>query len=77
MAQWQILQVWPRRQEISQQWASTELTLIEGVEKKNAVIACLNQQTVFAPQNPYAMDINKGNRNCYNCREFGHLVLQT
>jgi len=28
----------------------------------------------FAPHNPYAMDIDRGNRNCYNCGEFGYLA---
>jgi len=25
-------------------------------------------------QNPYTMEVDCGNRNCYNCRGFGHLT---
>ena len=49
-------------------------TLIEGVERTNAVIVCPNQRVGFTPCNPYAMNMNWENRNCYSCREFGHLA---
>ena len=40
----------------------------------NMVMVCPNQRAGFAPCNPYAMDVNKRNRNCYNYREFEHLA---
>ena len=48
--------------------------LIEGVERTNAVMVCLNQQAGFVLHNSYAMDIDGGNQNYYNCRGFGHLA---
>jgi len=46
---------------------------VEGMKRTNAVIVCPNQQVMFAlQQDLYTMDVNRGNRNCYNCREFGH-----
>jgi len=47
---------------------------IERVEKTNAVIVHPNLRGEFAQRNPYAIDINKNNRNCYNCKRFGHLA---
>ena len=47
---------------------------MEGVERTNIVMVYPNQRAEFSQQNPYAMDVDKGNRNCYNCREFGHLA---
>ena len=47
---------------------------IEGVERINTVMVCSNQRAVFAQHNLYAMDVNRGNRNCYNYRGFGHLA---
>ena len=44
------------------------------VEKTNVVIVCMNQQARFAPCNPYAMDIGRGNRNCYNYGGFEYLA---
>jgi len=29
---------------------------------------------VGTQHNSYTIDIDKGNRNCYNCRSFGHLA---
>jgi len=49
-------------------------TLIEGVERINVVMICPNQQAEFAQHNLYAMDIDRRNRNCYNCEGFGHLA---
>ena len=40
----------------------------------NTVIVCLNQQAEFAPHNLYAMNVNRRNKNCYNCGRFGHLT---
>jgi len=41
----------------------------------NVTIVYLNQQTVFVLwQDLYAMEIDRINRNCYNCRGFGHLA---
>ena len=37
-------------------------------------MVCPNQKVGFAPHNPYAMNMNQGNRNCYSCEGFGHLA---
>jgi len=47
---------------------------IEGVERTNAVMAYLSQRTVFTQCNPYTIDVDRGNKNCYNCGGFGHLT---
>ena len=33
-----------------------------------------NQKTGFTQCNPYAIDMNRGNRNCYSCGGFGYLA---
>jgi len=68
-------QVWLRRQEMPSQWATTELTLIEGVERTNTVVRSQGQgQEIGLPRrDPYAMDIDKG-RNCYACGGFKHMA---
>jgi len=38
------------------------------------IILYPNQRAGFAQYNPYTIDVDQGNRNCYNCREFGHLA---
>ena len=40
----------------------------------NAAIVCSTQRAGFVQRNPYAMDVDYGNRNCYNCGIFGHLA---
>ena len=50
------------------------LALLKGVERMNAVIVYLNHRVEFALCNLYAINLNKGNRNCYNCGGFGHLA---
>jgi len=57
-----------------QQQVPAGSALIEGVERTNVVMVCPNQRAEFAQHSSYAMDINRENRNCYNCGEFGHLV---
>ena len=52
----------------------TEPILIEGVKRTNAVIVCPNQQAGFVFHNIYAINIDRGNRNCYNYIRFGHLI---
>ena len=47
---------------------------MEGVERTNTVIVYLNQRVEFVQYNPYAMEVDRGNRNCYNCGGFGHLA---
>ena len=47
---------------------------MEGVKRTNTVIVHPNQREVFAQYNPYAMEIDRGNRNCYNYKRFEHLV---
>jgi len=44
------------------------------MERTNAVIVCPNQRIRFVQHNPYAMEVDKGNRNCYNCGGFGYLA---
>ena len=35
----------------------------------------LNQRVGFVPQqDPCVMEVDRGNKNCYNCRGFGYLV---
>ena len=42
--------------------------------KTNIAVVYLQEWTGFVLRcNSYTMDIDRG-RNCYNCREFGHLV---
>ena len=49
-------------------------TLIEEVKRINIVIVYLQQWTVFiSRQNSYVMDID-WERNCYSCKEFGHIT---
>jgi len=64
--------VWQRRQMPSQQ-ATTRPTLMEGVERTNAVIVQLQQRTGLAQCNPYAMEVDR-ERNCYTCGGFGHMA---
>jgi len=47
---------------------------MEGVERTNVMIVCPSQRARLAQYNSYAMDIDRGNQNCYNCRGFGHLA---
>ena len=48
---------------------------MEEVERTNVVIAHLGQQAKFTSQQDlYAMEVDRENRNYYNCRGFGHLV---
>ena len=48
---------------------------MEGVERMNAVVVRGQGQGTGVPprRNPFAMDIDRG-RNCYACREFGHMA---
>ena len=59
---------------MSQQWVQTGSTPMEGVEKTNAVMVHPNQRVGLVQCNPYTMEVDRGNRNCYNCRGFGHLA---
>ena len=47
---------------------------MEKVEKMNAVMVYPNQKAEFTQRNPYTMDMNRRNRNCYSCGDFGHLA---
>ena len=69
-------QVWPRRQELPQQWVPMGPTPMEEVERTNVVMARLQQQGAGFPQrNPYAMDVDRReNRNCYVCGGFEYLA---
>ena len=45
---------------------------MEGV---NIVMVHLNQWAEFVPQhNPYAIDVDRGDKNYYNCGSFGYLA---
>ena len=68
-------EIWLRRQEMPQQWVPTGPGPIEGVERTNAAMITSQQRTGFPQRNLYAMDVDRReNRNCYACREFGHLA---
>jgi len=43
------------------------------VEKTNTVMMHPNQRAEFAQHNPYAMNVDRANRNCYSYGGFGHL----
>ena len=58
---------------LSQQ-ATTELVLMERVERINIVMATPQQRIGEIQQNPYAIDMDRNNRNCYVCEVFGHMV---
>jgi len=47
---------------------------MESVKRMNAVMVHSNQRAGFAQYNTYAMKVDRGNRNCYSCGEFEHLV---
>ena len=47
---------------------------MKGVERTNIVIVHPNQRAGFTPCNPYIMDVNRGNWNCYSYRGFEHLA---
>ena len=56
-----------------QQQATIGPALIEGVERTDAVIVHPQQRVGVVQRNTYAMNIDRG-RNCYACREFGHMA---
>ena len=48
---------------------------MEGVERMNVVMMWPQQRIGFVQRNSYAMDMDRREgRNCYNCREFRHVV---
>jgi len=47
---------------------------MEEVERTNVVIVYSNQRVEFIQHNPYAMEIDRENKNCYNCGGFEHLA---
>ena len=40
----------------------------------NIVIVHPQQRTGLYQRNPYTMDVDRSNRNCYSCGGFGHLA---
>ena len=54
---------------------TTGPTLIEGVERTNAVVVRGQEQGVGIPPrwDPFAIEIDRG-RNCYACIGFGHMA---
>ena len=74
--QWQQMlqsQVQLRRQEVLTVNVSRTCS-DKGSKKTNIVIVCPNQQTMFVLYNPYTIEVDHRNRNCYNCGTFGHLA---
>jgi len=57
-----------------QQWVTVGPVPIEEVERMNVVMICPQQKAGFAQQNPYAMEMDRSNRNYYSCGGFGHLA---
>ena len=57
------------------QQVTTGPTLMEGVERTNAVMVRGAGQGVGAPprRDPYAMEVDRG-RNCYACGGFRHMA---
>jgi len=53
---------------------TTGPTLMEGVERINAVMVHPTQWVGFALYNSYTINVDKENRNCYNCGVFRHLA---
>ena len=47
---------------------------MKGVKRTNAEIVHHNQRAEFAQHNPYAMNMDYRNLNCYNCGGFGYLA---
>ena len=37
-------------------------------------MVCPNQRVGFAQHNPYAINMDQRNMNCYSCEGFGHLA---
>jgi len=66
--------VWQRRQMPPQQ-ATMRPALMERVEKMNVVMVRGPEQEMGVPprRDSYAMEVDRG-RNCYTCREFGHMA---
>ena len=65
--------VWQRRQIPSQQ-VTIGPTLMEGVERINAVMVRGQGQGMGAPRrDSYAMEVDR-ERNCYTCGGFGHMA---
>jgi len=52
---------------------TTGLTPMEGVERTNVEMLCLQQRERVVQRNLYAMEVNRG-RNCYTCRGFRHIT---
>ena len=67
-------QIWPRKQEVSQQQTLTGPALMKEVKRTNTVIVYPNQRAKFTLHNIYAMDVDWENRNCYSCRGFSYLA---
>ena len=59
---------------MSQQQVPTGPAPIEGAERTNTIMVNPQQRVGFLPRNPYTMDVDQGNRNCYTYRGFGYLA---
>jgi len=44
------------------------------VERTEVVMVLSQQRAGFAQRNPYAMDMDRNNRNYYACGRFGHIT---
>ena len=47
---------------------------MERIKRTNIVMVHLNQWAMFALYNSYAINVNRRNQNCYNCRGFRYLA---
>jgi len=54
---------------------TTKPAPIEGVKRTNVVMVRGLEKGIGVPprRDPYAMEVDRG-RNCYACREFGHMA---
>ena len=47
---------------------------MEGVKRTNIVMATSQQRAEFSQRNPYVMNVDRNNRNCYTCGGFEYLA---
>ena len=47
---------------------------MEGVERTNIVMATSQQRAEFSQRNPYVMDVDRNNKNCYTGGGFEYLA---
>ena len=47
---------------------------MEGIERMNIIMVHPNQRAKFTQYNPYTIDMDRGNRNCYNYGGFEYIA---